>query len=209
MQKKLLLLIVMGCSISMYADDYTKRLIDEYSKAFDEGLSIDSVYNAQKTKNDEERTTSRSHQCNGRHFAQPDEHSVTGRAHAAIEEEYNKKSEINKELYEGYKNNFGFGNELEHKIYMLQAVYLHGLDRCGKDSACLRKYDAPTWEEMSKPGFMDQRCSTVYEAVLYRGNIVLTPEQKKKFADQKMQELEKELNNLKQEVQNKIDLLNT
>ena len=211
MQKKLLLLTVIGCSISMYADDYTENLIGQYAQAFDSGSSVtvDKVHADQKAENEKQRTQARSHQCNGRHFSQPDEDSVTGRAHAEIEDEYNKKSEINNALHEGYKNNFGFGKDLEHRIYVMEAIYLDALDRCGKDTSCLRKYDAPAWEEISKTGFIDQRCSMAYDAVLYRGHVVLTREQKEKFAEDNpgIKEFVTKLNEVKQKVQDKIDLL--
>ncbi len=209
MQKKLLLLMIMSCSISMYAEDYTEELIAEYIKALDAGSSIDGVYTTQQTKNDNERATSRSHQCNGRHISQPDENSVAGRAHAEIEEEYKNKTKINIELRDMYKDNCGFDKELTHRAYVMTGIYLDALNRCGRDTPCLKNYDAPAWEEISKAGFIDQRYSMAYESVLYNGKTVLTREQKEKLAENNpaIKELVTKLNEAKQAVQDKIDAL--
>jgi|SRR5579862_1572291 hypothetical protein len=208
MQKKLLLFITMGCS--MINADYIDELIAQYSEAFNiNKAAVDKVYTGQKAENESQRTQARSHQCNGRHLLQPDENSVTGCAHAQIEAEYNNRSQINNELYQGYQTNFGFDHELERKIFIMAELYLRGLDKCGKDKACLLRHDNLKWEEMSASGFVEQQCSTVYDPVLYQGKIVLTKEQKDNLAenDPKIKELVMKLNESKQKLQDKIDLL--
>jgi hypothetical protein len=57
---------------------------------------------------------------------------------------------------------------------------------------------------------MDERCSMAYESVLYHGKTVLTEERKKQLAanSPEIKELVIKLNEAKQAVQDKIDLLN-
>ncbi len=209
MQKNVLLLfMIMNCSM-MYAGDYIDELIAQYNEAIKLG-SIDQVYNDQKAANEKRRTEDRSHQCNGRHFSQPDENSVTGREHVKIETEYSNRSKTNDELHDGYKNNFNLDWELKRKIFIMAELYLSGLNKCGKDNSCLQRNDCITWEEMSAPGSIDQRCSTVYDSVSYQEKIVLTKEQKIEIAqnDPQIKELVTKLNEVNQKLQDKINILN-
>lgn len=213
MQKKLLLMFMfISCSM-MYSGDYTDDLIAQYNEALcsDNPGAIDKVHADQHVKNVERRTEARYHQCNGRHILQPDENSATGRMYTEFESEYSNRSQINDELFERYKKNFEFGYELDRKAWIMNELYLRGLDACGKDKACLLRNDNLRWEEISAPGFVEQQCSTVYDPVLYRGKIVLNKEQKEGLAENNpdIKKLVVQLNEAKQKLQNKIDdLLN-
>ena len=207
--KKLLLLIAVSF-VTVCATDYTEELISKYSEALESGVSINQVYADQKAANEKRRVEGRAHQCNGRHFLQPDEDSVTGRLYAEIEADYTERSAINDDLFEGYKNNFDFENELTRKTYLMYELYLRGLERCGKDKVCLLRHDNLKWEEISALGFIEQQCSPVYDPAVRWGKVALTKEQKEKLAetDPNIKELVAKLSEAKQKVQDKINVLN-